>query len=165
MNHSSDAAVQQEVRKYSTPELTHTGLPAEVQKILGGVGLPKQIDFLFTAGELKPISLHEQGEGISIGSAWHEEYDMVVAVSTGMVYAVHRQEPEITFVNTTLQNFLEFLHACAKLLHMQQQDTATDPAAYSKSFHQAVEQLTQLDPAALTGDVWWSGALEDFSQV
>src|SRR6266498_4132982 len=123
---------------------------------------------LFIATALEPVKLRGVGDAICFGRAWHEEFDLCVATSDGRVYASHRKAPEVTFVNTDLLRYLEFLVRAATMYRLWDEAAQGGPAeseGYLDELERWRRELTEVDPAALVEGAWWTGVWDDLKLI
>jgi SUKH-4 immunity protein len=159
---------ESQIRTFPLEHLEGLGLPESARVGLGEIGVPDHTDVLFTATALEPIKLRGVGDAICFGHAWHEEFDLCVAMSDGRVYASHRKAPEVTFVNTDLVRYLEFLVRAATMYRLWDEAAQAGPAeseGYLDELERSRRELTEVDPAALVEGAWWNGVWDDLKLI
>jgi hypothetical protein len=155
------------IRTYPMEHLEGLGLPEAARIALGEVGVPAEVDVLYTATSLDPVMLSGYGEAVRFGEAWHQEYDLCVHRADGKVYAAHREAAEVTFVNTDLLRYLEFLlHTAVMYQRFDQvaEGTLTE-SGYLEQVDEVQRHLRELDPDALIDGSWWAGVIEELKLV
>jgi hypothetical protein len=150
--------------RYAEADVAALGVPALAAGVLSRTGLPNAVDTLFTAAaRLGPAP---QGRGVRFGTAWHDEYTLVVTPDE-QVAAWHPDGPELTFVNTDLGRFLGFLTHAEPVFRGSEQAGAglLSEADYLSDVHRRREALQTLDPRAVGGDGWWAGIVEEWTMI
>jgi hypothetical protein len=155
------------VRTFPVEHLEGLGLPGSAREGLGQLGIPDHVDVLFDATFLEETQLKGVGDTIRIGHSWHEEYNICIALSDGRIYASHRFHREVTFVNSDLPKYLEFLLRVARMYQMfdQAAEGAVDEAGYLDQVAETQQAAEQLDPDALMEGAWWTGVIEELKLV
>jgi len=159
------------IRTYPMEHLEGLGLPEMARVALGEVGVPAEVDVLFTATPLELVMLSGYGEAVRFGIAWHQEYDLCVhrgpANADGRVYAAHREAAEVTFVNTDLLRYLEFLLHTALMYQRFDQvaDGSLTESTYLEQVDEVQRHLRELDPDALIDGSWWAGVIEELKLI
>jgi hypothetical protein len=143
------------------------GLLEGAREGLGVVGVPNEVEVLFTVAALEERELKGVGTAIRFGHAWHDEYDLCVALPDGRVFASHRFRREVTFVNTNVLLYLEFLLRVARMYRMF--DAATEGAMSESSYLDEASETQhaaqRLDPDAMLDGAWWSGVIEELKLI
>ncbi len=155
------------VRTFPVEHLEGLRLPEAAREALGAVGIPVETPVLFTATTLEETSLKGVGEAVRFGHAWHDEYNLCIAIPDGRIFAAHRFQREITFVNRDALTYLEFLLRVAKMYQMFDAvaDGGIPESVYLDAVAQTQQAAQELDPEAVAEGSWWTGVIEELKLV
>jgi len=134
------------------------GLNGEAVQLLGEVGLPRRVEYLFESTQLRGSSASRGApESVCFGSDGGAE--LSIQLASGRIYALSpsRDFPS-RFVNSSMRQFLEFLMTVVA----QRRALVDLPEEAAQALIQSlVDMLWRIDAAALNDrDHWWAVIIE-----
>jgi hypothetical protein len=158
---------EDQLLRWQPDQVAALGLSAEALHVLCEVGLPARIEGLgFEARPPRlfvPRTLNRQLCRIGLDPNFHQEGDFSVDPATGHVWAYTDTDArETAFVNTTLTQFAQSLHAIARLAaaHLANPDDSSENLEYLAGL--ANQALTAIDRRAMEeeDESYWAIVVE-----
>ncbi|MEH1058371.1 SUKH-4 family immunity protein [Micromonospora sp. CPCC 206171] len=128
--------------------------------------LPREADIFFEAYPTERVGRSREFPGrLGIGRAWHGVCEVQVDLGDGSVWsvvAVEGGQPEVTFMNTSIERFIIFLrrmHSMALLAEVE------DGPRYREQAEAVSRELAQADEPATREGTWWAGIIEEMEAM